>query len=95
MQLHEKLERLVGHEILMMTNQREEEETGVPGGVIKEVGEDYLVIHTASDEKGGFAKTGAEWLIRLEAIVYIIHMHDCKKCVENTVNEEIKRGKPR
>jgi hypothetical protein len=54
---------------------------------------DHLVIHTESDEKGGFAITGAEWLVRLEAVVYIIHMHDCKKCVRNTVNKEIRRDR--
>jgi hypothetical protein len=95
MQLHEKLKELIDHEVLLMTNQPEEEEAGVPGGIIKEIGEDYLVVHTASEEKGGFAKTGAEWLIRLEAIVYIIHMHDCKKCVQNNISKEIKRGKIR
>jgi len=89
MELHEKLRELVGHEVFITVNPPGQEETGVPGGVINEVGVDYLVIHTESDEKGGFAITGAEWLVRLEAVVYIIHMHDCKKCVQNTVNKEM------
>jgi hypothetical protein len=87
MELHEKLKELVGHEVFIMTNQPEEEEAGVPGGVIKEVGVDYIVIHTASEEKGGWAKLGAEWLVRLATVVYFIHVHDCKKCVQDSVIE--------
>jgi len=84
MQLHERLKELVGHEVFIRTL-REDEKSDVPGGVIKEVGVDYLVVHTASEEKGGWAEHGAEWLVRLAAIVWFIHLHDCKKCVQDSV----------
>ena len=94
MQLHEKLAELIGHEVLTTTNQPVEGNASIPRGVIKEVGADYLVIHTARGQKGGFAETGADCLVRLEAMVFIIHMHNnCKKCVENTASEETKKGR--
>lgn len=90
MELHEKLKELIGHEVFIHT-QIGNEEHEVPGGIIKEVGDDYFIIRTEDEEKGGFAVTGAEWYVRLAMVVNILHIHDCKKCVEDIVTEQIKQ----
>lgn len=89
MELHERLKELVGHEVII-TTQLEDEESDVPGGVLQEVGVDYLIVRTEDEEKGGFAKVGAEWYVRLAAIVHLIHLHDCKKCVQDFVTKQVR-----
>ncbi len=88
MQLHERLKDLIGHEIFVHSR-TEDDETGVPGGTLQEIGTDYLIVKTEDEEKGGFAITGAEWFVTFPWIISIIHAADCKKCAIETVNEAI------
>lgn len=85
MQLHERLKNLVGHEIFVHTR-TEDDERGVPGGTLQEVGTDYLIVKTEDEEKGGFATTGAQWFVILPWIISIIHAADCKKCAIETAD---------
>ena len=91
MNLNERLICLTGHEIIINTRetnfiQGEEESdeelegSGMPPGVLEEVGDDYLLLKTADEDKGGFADIGAEWFVSLSWVASIIHMRDCKKC---------------
>jgi len=84
MNLSGRLENLVSHEILVATSIAGEERD-VPGGILAEVGEDYILVKTEDEEKGGFAITGAQWFVRLAAVMHIIHMADCKKCAVEEV----------
>jgi len=86
MSLHERLKELIGHEVLVTTHIAEEERD-VPGGVLKEVGADYLMIKTEDEEKGGFAITGAQWFLNLSMVIHIIHQADCKKCAIDEVGK--------
>ena len=70
---------LVGHEIIVCTNVPSEDRD-VPPGNLEEVGDDYIIVKTEDEAKGGFANEGAEWYIPLNVIVNIIHQSDCKKC---------------
>ena len=79
MQLHERLKDLIGHEVFI-TAQIENEDKGIPGGTLKEVGLDYLIIKTEDEEKGGHAIVGADWWVRLETVIAITHPSDCPKC---------------
>ena len=88
MKLYEKLKELIGHEVFIHTQIRNEDHD-VPGGIIKEVGEDYFIVRTEDYEEGGFAEIGTDWYVRVETVIHFIHVHDCKKCVEATVTEEV------
>lgn len=79
LKLHERLDKLVGHEVLVSTRIPDDEKD-VPGGILEEVGEDYLLIRTEDEEKGGFAITGAQWFVNLSMVIHVIHQADCKKC---------------
>jgi ferredoxin-fold anticodon binding domain-containing protein len=79
MMLYERLNRLIGHEVLVSTR-IPDQELDVPGGVLEEVGADYLLIKTEDEGKGGFAKVGAQWFLPLSVVIHIIHQADCKKC---------------
>ena len=59
MKLHERLTKLIGHEVIVRTRLPDSEEN-VPPGNLDEVGEDYILIKTESEEKGGFANEGAD-----------------------------------
>jgi len=79
MQLHERLKDLIGHEVFI-TTKIEKEDKDVPGGTLKEVGLDYLVIDTEKEEKIGYVGAAADWWVRLETVIAITHPHDCWKC---------------
>ncbi len=84
MNLCERLKGLIGHEVIVTTRIADEEKD-VPPGVLEEVGADYLVLKTEDEEKGGFAKTGAQWFLNLSMVIHIIHQADCKKCAIDEV----------
>jgi ferredoxin-fold anticodon binding domain-containing protein len=88
MKLYEKLKELIGHEVFIFTQIRNED-NDVPGGVIKEVGEDYFILRTRGLEDGGHVDIGTDWYVRIETVIHFIHVDDCKKCVEATVIEEV------
>ena len=52
MHWYERLKDLIGHEVIV-TTRIEDEEKDVPGGILEEVGADYLIIKTEDEEKGG------------------------------------------
>lgn len=84
MKLSERLVNLIGHEIIVTTRladgNDEANDRDIPPGDLQEVGEDYLLIKTEREEKGGFAVEGAEWFVNLSMVIHIIHQSDCKKC---------------
>jgi hypothetical protein len=94
MKLSERLVNLIGHEIIVTTRlaggSEEADDRDVPAGDLQEVGEDYLLVKTESEEKGGFAKEGAEWFINLSTVIHIIHQSDCKKCAIQYVEKRQK-----
>ena len=79
MQLHERLKDLIGHEV-HISARIEDEDRDVPGGTLKEVGLDYLIIDTEKEEKVGDVGAAADWWVRLETVITILHPHDCRKC---------------
>ena len=82
--MSERLVNLIGHEIIVITQlalgDEEVNARDIPPGDLQEVGEDYLLVKTESEEKGGFAKEGAEWFVNLKTVMHIIHQSDCKRC---------------
>jgi hypothetical protein len=84
MQLHERLMDLIGHEVHVRTR-TEDEDRDVPGGTLKEIGLDYLIIDTTVEEELGDVGASADWWVRLEAVIVILHPHDCRKCAVDGV----------
>lgn len=92
MNLNERLIGMIGHEVIINTREvnfiqegeedddEVQENTGMPPGVLEEVGDDYILLKTMDEDKGGFADIGAEWFVSLSWVASIIHMRDCKKC---------------
>jgi hypothetical protein len=90
--LNERLMDMVGHEVIINTREMNfiqeveeddddvQENTGMPPGVLEEVGVDYVLLKTMDEDKGGFADIGAEWFVSLSWVASIIHLRDCKKC---------------
>lgn len=79
MELNERLKELIGHEVHVQAYM-EKEDGGIPGGTLKEVGLDYILIETKEEEQGGHAIKGADWWVRLATTAAIFHPHDCPKC---------------
>lgn len=79
MKFYERLNELIGHEVIVSTRIADEE-GDVPGGILEEVGEDYLLVRTEDEGKGGFAITGAQWFLNLAMVIHVIHQADCKQC---------------
>ncbi len=52
----------------------------VPGGTLKDIGSDYLVIDTQKEEEVGYVGAAADWWVRLEMVITICHPSDCRKC---------------
>lgn len=78
MQLHERLMDLIGHEVTVST--RLEGEAGsVGGGVVKEVGPDFLIV----GDRGGRSDS---W-IRMAAVVTVIHSSDCPRCAGGSASQ--------
>lgn len=94
MNLNERLMSIIGHEVIINTREMNfiqegdgeddegdvQEGPGMPPGVLEEVGDDFVLLRTMDEDKGGFADIGAEWFVSLSWIASIIHMRDCKKC---------------
>jgi len=80
MQLCERLKALIGHEVFI-TTQVKDDDREVPGGTLKEVGLDYLVIDTKASEEVGYVERAADWWVRLETVIALCHPYDCRKCV--------------
>ncbi len=87
MQLHERLKDLIGHEVFITTTVANDDRD-VPGGTLKDVGLDYLVIDTQKEEKIGYVGVAADWWVRLQTVIAITHPYDCRKCaIDATISQ--------
>ncbi|MBI4340437.1 MAG: hypothetical protein HY680_10880 [Chloroflexi bacterium] len=96
MNLNERLKKLIDHDVIvnMLCDPRDPDGTpdSLPPGRLREVGDDYFVLQTASEEEGGFANEGGEWVVSIQYVTSIIHMvPECSGCAAELVN----RPKPR
>jgi ferredoxin-fold anticodon binding domain-containing protein len=71
MQLHERLIDLIGHEVSVTL--LEGKSAGIPGGVVKEVGPDFLIL--------GAKDARSDWWVRMDAVATIVHESSCPRCV--------------
>lgn len=90
MNLHDRLTTLVGHEIFVTTSVGSDD-ADVPGGVLEEIGDDYVLVKTEDEENGGFATSGAQWFVSLTEIIHVVHIADCKKCAVDDVSHHRSR----
>ena len=77
------LQQLIGHEV-WLTLKDETEESGVPPGTLKAVDSYqpyWLVIQTKAEEDGGTVQKDAEFYVRVDQVVTIVHPGDCTACV--------------
>lgn len=79
MQLRERLKDLIGHEVFITTTAANDDRD-VPGGTLRDVGLDYLLINTQKEEEVGDVGAAADWWVRLESVIAITHPSDCRKC---------------
>jgi hypothetical protein len=84
--IREQLKELIGHEIFVDTLMPEDKD--IPGGILKEVGIDYLVIDTREAEKTGDVEAAADWFVRLEMVVSIGHPYDCPRCAIDAATKQ-------
>ena len=97
--LNERLIGMIGHEVIINTREMNfiqegeeddgavQENAGMPPGILEEAGDDYILLQTMDEDKGGFADIGAEWFVSLSWVASIIHMRDCKKCAVEAAME--------
>lgn len=95
MNLQDRLQKLIGHDVMMnMLHDPDDEEDGpnvVPPGRLREVGDDYVIIQTIREEDGGFDIEGAEWIVSTKHVVSIIHMvPECAGCAVDATNVKLK-----
>ncbi|MBI4197854.1 MAG: hypothetical protein HY533_01930 [Chloroflexi bacterium] len=84
MNLQEHLKQLIGHDFIINMSD-DSDEQGVPPGRLQEVGDNYVLIRTKSEEQGGFANEGAEWFVCLPHLTSLIHMiPECAGCAVET-----------
>jgi hypothetical protein len=87
---------LIGHDVIFnMLNDSHDEEgepiNSVPPGRLREVGDGYVIIQTESEEEGGFANEGAEWLVSIQQVTSIIHMiPECAGCAVDTASGNLR-----
>jgi hypothetical protein len=78
--LQERLKQLIRHDFIISMPD-DSDEKGVPPGRLQDVGDNYVLIRTKSDEEGGFANEGAEWFVCLPHVSSLIHtIPDCAGC---------------
>jgi len=70
MQLHERLIDLIGHEVSVTL--LEGKAASIPGGVVKEVGPDFLIL--------GAKDARSDWWVRMDAVATIVHESACPRC---------------
>ena len=75
MQLHERLMDLLGHEVLIVA-EADGAGRGIPSGVIKEVGPDFVIIGA----RGDHVESSSDWWIRMAMIVAVVHSSSCARC---------------
>lgn len=87
MRLRERLKDLIGHEVFITTTTASEDRD-IPGGTLKDVGLDYLVINTQKEEEVGDVGAAADWWVRLEMVITITHPCDCRKCAVDAATSQ-------
>jgi hypothetical protein len=92
MLLPEKLAGLIGHEIQLLTT-ASEDKRDLSGGILKEIGDDFLLIDTRKEDDAGNVGTAAEWYIWFDDIISIFHPYDCPKCATDCAIQALKRNK--
>ena len=85
MNLQDRLQVLIGHDLIMNILHDPHDGEGLPNsmppGRLREVGGGYVIIETKREEDGGFASERAEWLVSLQYVTSIIHMvPECAGC---------------
>ena len=96
MNLLERLQALIGHDLIVHMADDPRDEDGdpiccVPAGRLRDVGDGYFMIETKSEADGGFVGTGADWLVSIRYTSSIIHtIPDCAGCAVDSVSGEIK-----
>jgi hypothetical protein len=81
MKLHERLNELVGHEIVVITR-NDEGETNIPRVILEEIGEDYLIVNTKYTEKTQYSPLNERRFIIVSNVVQIVHQAGCDKCAK-------------
>ena len=83
--LNERLKALIDHDVIvyMLGDPQDSDGTpnGLPPGRVREVGYDYPLLQTESEDDGGFTETGGEYIVSLQYLTSIIHMvPECAGC---------------
>ncbi len=90
MTIIERLKGLIGHEVYVdLVNTGEGEDIG---GVLAEVGTDYLLL-SVERESGDIAATPDQWFVRLEAIGDLVHSGDCPTCAVQEAQDLTKNAR--
>ncbi len=92
--IQERLQSLIGHDVIVNLLHDPHDEQGMPNrippGRLREVGEGYFAIQTISEAEGGFAIEGAEWLVSTRYVTSITHMvPDCAGCAVETASGKL------
>ena len=88
MNLNERLQDLIDHEVTI-TMTFTDDAKKVPPGVIEEVGDDYLILKTEEEKDGKVNCTSAEWIISLITLNQVIHHGDCRKCALDVATNKL------
>jgi hypothetical protein len=81
MKLFERLNELVGHDIVVITR-NDEGETKIPEVILEEIGEDYFIVMTKYTEKTQYSPLNERRFIILSNVVQIVHKVGCNECVK-------------
>ena len=80
----ERLKTLTGHEVYVdFLNSEEGEDVG---GMLAEVGADYLLL-TVERESGTAPAAEDQWFIRMESVADLVHSGDCPTCAVREAQE--------
>jgi hypothetical protein len=78
MKLNERLNELIGHEIVVITL-NDEGETKIPGVILEEIGEDYFTVMTTYTDNTQYSPLNERRFILMSNVVQIVHKAGCKK----------------
>jgi hypothetical protein len=81
MNLSERLQEYIGHDIVVITR-NDEGETKIPEVILEEVGEDYLTVMTKYGEDTQYSPPNERRFMNLSNVVQIVHKAGCKKCAK-------------
>lgn len=93
MTMIERMRALIGHEIYTDFLHAAEADEGI-GGVLEEVGTDYLLLAVERDTDNGVV-VGDQWFVRLDALADLVHSGDCPTCAVQEAQDLTKNSSPR